>query len=262
MQTLVNFYKSRGFICTNSLAYTFLLAFIPFLIATASISDLLPFSNQLVVEVQTYFFSRFLPQSGSQVYDLFKMSFSHSTRLSVLGILSLLITTYGMMFAVEQHIHQMWYLKRQRSILKTIIIFSCFLVCGPLLTYSVAYIYELLYIYFELAWVENAVSDFLSVIITVTSFIFVYKYIPNKKVKWRHASASGIIAGVLFSILRWLLAISMGNLQENYSLLYGSLATLPIFMLWIYLSCLIFLYCAQIIYVAEIKYDLKDKESD
>jgi uncharacterized BrkB/YihY/UPF0761 family membrane protein len=41
----------------------------------------------------------------------------------------------------------------------------------------------------------------------------------------------------------------MNYLQKDYELLYGSLAMLPIFLLWLYLSVLILLLGAQVIYV-------------
>lgn len=261
LKTFINFQESRGFICTHSLAYTFLLAFIPFSIATASISDWLPFSNSLVDEVQTYFFSRFLPQSGTDIYDLFKLSFRHSTRLSIVGVISLLVTTYGMMFAIEQHIHQMWHLKRQRKILQTLFIFSGFFILGPIITYSIAYIYRFISAKLNISVeIQYIISECLSILITTSSFIAVYKFIPNKKVSWRYAVISGVIAAGLFSILRWVFVISMINLKEEYSLLYGSLVTLPIFLLWIYLNSFIFLYCAQIIYVAEKRKNRKLKK--
>lgn len=252
LKTFINFQKSNGLICTNSLAYTFLLAFVPFSIATASISDLLPFSDSLIKEVEAYFFARFLPQSGTDIYDLIKLSFRHSTRLSILGVISLFVTIFGMMFAIEQHIHQMWHLKRQRKIIHSLLIFSCFFILGPLVTYTMAFIYRVLSVKFNLTdETQYIISECLSTFITISSFIAVYKFIPNKKVNWRYVISAGFIAAMLFSVLRWLFAASMMNLQQEYSLLYGSLVTLPIFLLWIYLSCLIFLYCAQIIYVAE-----------
>ena len=252
-RALINFIKARGLICTNSLAYTFLLAFIPFLVAIASISDWLPFSNRLINDVQNYFFSKFLPRSGTQIYDLFKLSFKHSTRLSIAGGVSLIATSYMMMFAVEQHIHQMWHINRQRKIIYSLGIFTGFFIGGPMLVYSLADIGEVLDFKFNSPIFTYLLPHFMSVLVTILSLIAVYKFIPNKKVKWKHAIVAGMIAGIVFSLLRWGFSVYMARLEAEYKLLYGSIAILPIFLLWLYISSLNFLYCAQIIYILERK---------
>ena len=80
-----------------------------------------------------------------------------------------------------------------------------------------------------------------------------YKFLPSKYVRWLHAIVIGILADVVFCLLQAYFSYSILQLKDEYSLLYGSLAMLPIFMLWLYLSVLILLMGAQIIYVIELK---------
>lgn len=248
-----NFQKSGGITCCSSLSYTLLLAFIPFSISMASISSWLPISNNLVNDVQIYFFSKFIPQSGHQIYDLFRLSFKHSSRLSILGLLSLLGTCYGMMFTVEQHIHQMWHIKRQRSLVNSLLLFTCFFTGGPLLVYTIAVVVEFLQVTIQ----NEAISLMLAMIagnlVTLISFILIYKFLPSKAVRWKHAIGAGVLAGIAFACVQAYFSYSMRHLQEEYYLLYGSLAMLPVFLLWLYLSVLILLVGAQIIYVVELK---------
>lgn len=248
-----NFQKSGGITCCSSLSYTLLLAFIPFSISMASISSWLPISNSLVNDVQLYFFSKFIPQSGHQIYDLFRSSFKHSSRLSILGALSLLGTCYGMMFTVEQHIHQMWQIKRQRSLIRSLLLFTGFFIGGPLLVYSIAVVVE----FFQLTIRDEVINQILAMfagnLVTLLSFVFIYKFLPSKTVRWKHAIGAGVLAGVAFACLQAYFSYSMRHLQEEYYLLYGSLAMLPVFLLWLYLSVLILLMGAQIIYVIELK---------
>lgn len=248
-----NFQKSGGITCCSSLSYTLLLAFIPFSISMASISSWLPISNTLINDVQMYFFSEFIPQSGHQIYDLFRLSFNHSSRLSILGLLSLLGTCYGMMFTVEQHIHQMWQIKRQRSLIHSLLLFTGFFIGGPLLVYTIASIVEFLQRITQSDLVGQVLAVMAGNLVTLLSFILIYKFLPSKSVRWKHAIGAGILAGIAFACLQGYFSYSMRHLQDEYYLLYGSLAMLPIFLLWLYLSVLILLVGAQIIYVIELK---------
>jgi membrane protein len=231
-----------------------MLAFIPFSIAIASISAWLPISPRIVDEVEHFFFNEFIPQSGNQIYHLFLLSFKHSTRLSVVGILSLLVTSYGMMFAIEQHINLLWLITKRRSFFHSILIYTGFFVFGPIIVYSLAYAIDA---------IDNLISEPLYIkfigltaahLITLISFIAIYKFVPNKAVAWRHALYAGIIAALIFILLQSTFNLSMVHLQQQYSLLYGSLAVLPIFLLWLYFSVWILLIGAQTIYVFELQF--------
>jgi membrane protein len=244
-----NFSKSNGLSSCSSLSYTFLLAFIPFSISIASLSTWLPVSERLIQNVEYYFFSQYIPQLGHQVYDLFTFSFNQTKRLSMLGFISLFITSYGMMFSVEQHIHSMWHLKRQRRLWQSFFIFSGFFVGGTIFIFIMAYFTEFVQVHVAHGILYQHIGTVSAHIFTIASFISLYKFIPSVKVKLSHAVIAGSFASLAFIILQSGLNFSMHYLQQDYELLYGSLAMLPIFLLWLYLSVLILLLGAQIIYV-------------
>ena len=252
-KVLVNFQKAGGISCSSSLSYTLLLAFIPFSISIASISSWLPISNTIINDVQMYFFSKFIPQSGTEIYALFQLSFNNSNRLSILGMISLLGSCYGMMFTVEQHIHQMWQIKRQRSLIHSLLLFTGFFVGGTLLVYLIAIVVEFLDSIIFDTNIQSYIAFLAANLVSLVSFICIYKFLPSKSVRWLHAISVGILVAVAFGLLQTYFSYSMLHLEGEYSLLYGSLAMLPIFMSWLYLSVLILLIGAQIIYVLELK---------
>lgn len=244
-----NFIRSNGLASCSSLAYTFLLAFIPFSISIASLSTWLPISNALIYNVEHYFFSQYIPQSGNQIYNLFQFSFKHTGRLSIFSFISLIVTCYGMMFSVEQHIHRMWHIKRQRKFISSISIFTGFFIVGTIFIYVMAYFTEFILNNIKSGVVFQYIGTFSAHIVTVFSFVSLYKFIPSVKVRWIHAIIAGVIASTAFIFLQLAFSLSMNYLQKDYELLYGSLAMLPIFLLWIYFSVFILLLGAQIIYV-------------
>jgi membrane protein len=72
-----------------------------------------------------------------------------------------------------------------------------------------------------------------------------FHYVPNTHVRWRHALAGAIFVAVGFEVAKRLLAWYLVQVP-TYSVVYGAFATLPIFLVWIYVSWVIVLLGAVI----------------
>jgi membrane protein len=72
-----------------------------------------------------------------------------------------------------------------------------------------------------------------------------YRFVPNTPVKWKHAFAGGLFVAVCLAVAKWGLGLYLSRIP-TYSLIYGAFATLPILLLWIYVSWLIVLFGAVI----------------
>ena len=49
-------------------------------------------------KIEYFYFNHFIPQSGAEIYSLFKQSFAQSAKISVIGFMSLLVSCYGSLF--------------------------------------------------------------------------------------------------------------------------------------------------------------------
>ena len=63
----------------------------------------------------------------------------------------------------------------------------------------------------------------------------VYIFVPNKSVNWRNGVTGAILGGILFAILKKLFALFVSNFT-TYQTIYGVLASIPIFLIWMYLA--------------------------
>ena len=66
-----------------------------------------------------------------------------------------------------------------------------------------------------------------------------YRYAPNTYVRWTHAWAGGLFAAVGSELAKR--GPAYVGLVPTYSVIYGAFATLPIFLLWIYISWVVVL---------------------
>jgi membrane protein len=65
-----------------------------------------------------------------------------------------------------------------------------------------------------------------------------YQTVPNRFIDWREAAIGGLVAAIGFEITRRLFAFSIA-IGGGYRAIYGALAAVPIFLIWIYLFWLI-----------------------
>jgi membrane protein len=72
-----------------------------------------------------------------------------------------------------------------------------------------------------------------------------FRFMPNTHVRWRHAWAGAVFVALGFEVAKRALGWYVKSVP-GYSMVYGAFATLPIFLLWIYLSWLIVLFGAVI----------------
>ena len=81
--------------------------------------------------------------------------------------------------------------------------------------------------------------------ITFVTLVLMYTMVPNRRVSWRHAAIGALLGAILFEIARWGFTLFIRR-SPNYEEIYGALAAIPIFLLWIYLSWIIVILGASI----------------
>ena len=76
-------------------------------------------------------------------------------------------------------------------------------------------------------------------------FAFLFVFMPNTKVQLKSALLAGVVAGTLFQVTQGLyLKFQIGAAQ--YSAIYGGLAALPLFLIWLHISWLVVLFGAEL----------------
>jgi membrane protein len=83
------------------------------------------------------------------------------------------------------------------------------------------------------------------VTVTTIAFFLIYRIIPHRQVPWRHALFGAAVAAVLFEAGKDLFTLYV-SLAPTYSVVYGTFAAVPIFLVWVYLSWLVVLLGAEL----------------
>ncbi len=75
-------------------------------------------------------------------------------------------------------------------------------------------------------------------------FLLLYKFVPNTKTYWRSVWPGALLAAVLFELARTLFIFYLDNFA-NYQLIYGSITSIIILLVWIYYSAFIMILGAE-----------------
>ena len=103
-------------------------------------------------------------------------------------------------------------------------------------------------------WVVSVLTPLASTAASWLLLLLMYKLLPNVKVRLKSAIIGAMIAAVLWEVSKWGFRIYVDNfIREGtgYSALYGSIALLPLFLLWVYLTWLIILFGLELSYVSQ-----------
>lgn len=90
------------------------------------------------------------------------------------------------------------------------------------------------------------VSDVLTFVFTFLVFLAIYRWVPNTFVPWRSAFWAALVATIAVDLTTSVFSWYVKSGWAQYSLVYGSLGTIVALMFWIYLNCLIILFCAHL----------------
>jgi len=92
--------------------------------------------------------------------------------------------------------------------------------------------------------IVNVSSWLVAFLLVLTAFLLLYKLIPNTRTYWRYVWPGALLAAILFEIARTLFVFYLENFA-NYQLIYGSIASIIVLLVWIYYSAFIMILGAE-----------------
>ena len=85
---------------------------------------------------------------------------------------------------------------------------------------------------------------FLGFLFSFAIFLLLYKFIPNTKTFWRYVWPGALLAATFFEIAKTLFVFYLDHFA-SYELVYGSVASIIILLVWIYYSAFIIILGAE-----------------
>ena len=250
------FVQDGCFQLASSLAYASLLAIGPLVVLGFSVMASFQGAETIADHVRRLLLSHLLPAS-QQVVEGYLAEIAHRAgALSLFSALGLLFTGAALWQMVEDAFNRIWRVQQTRTLWRQWLIFWAFLTLFPLL-FGISISITTWFASLPLARKVKHGVEFLTEaplllpwLASAIGFFFAYLLLPNTRVDRRAAAVGGAVAGLLFELAKLGFAFYVAHLAQ-WQKLYGTLAVLPLFLVWLYCLWLIALFGAELAYCVE-----------
>lgn len=238
----------------SALTYSTLLAIVPILAVMFAIARGFGYNKYIEMWFREALSSQ--PQAAEVIIG-FVNSYLVHTKSGVflgIGLIFMLYTVLMLVSNIEETFNEIWQVKTSRSVFRTFTDYLAMFFVAPILIVLSSGISIFL------ATVAKQMPDFLMLGTAVRwlidlspyflmslTFIALYIFMPNTKVKPSSVLVPGIIAGIAMQGLQFVY-INSQMFLSSYNAIYGSFAALPLFMLWLQISWTICLFGAELCY--------------
>jgi len=239
------FLDDRCFETAGALSYTSLFAMVPLAMVVFGVLSAFPVFEDWTDRLSGFVFSNFVPSSARVVEDYLRGFALGARRLTVPGIIALMASALLAMWSVESTFNRIWRVPTPRPKLLRFLMYWTLLTLGSLLAVAslavTSYLFSLPLLkgVDTLGWGERLLG-LLPNLVELTVFTLAYWLIPHRSVGLRFALAGGLFAMLLFELAKRAFAAYLLGMP-TYGQLYGALAVVPIFMIWLYVSWVVVL---------------------
>lgn len=240
------FDEDRLAYAASALTFTTLLSLVPLMTVILGILSAFSAFHNVREQIQNFIFGNFVPASGQIVQKYLNTFVLQTQKLSVIGSIFLIVTGVLMIFTIERALNDIWHVEKRRSGLSAWLRYWAMLTLAPffaaLSIVGTSYLLSLPIIAGTTSWlgINRIVAESVPIILQLAGLTFLYTVIPNCYVRLSQGFIGAIIATIFFELAKKGFLIYITQFP-TYQLLYGALATIPLFLIWVYVSWLIVL---------------------
>lgn len=229
-----------------SLGYTSLLSLVPLLAVAFGIIAVFPVFNEWSDRLQAIIFENFMPSTGEQIVPYLNTFLDSVSKLTLPGIIALIVTALLLLIRIEVAFNRIWRVDRNRTLLNRVVMYWAVLTLVPMMLAAVVAFsaQNLLGLISGDGSISAGLYRLGMFVVTWLMFTSVFILVPNRRVFIKHALAGAFLSAVLFELAKAGFVAYVSN--ASYTVIYGALATIPIFLFWIYLVWIVVLFGASL----------------
>ncbi|MHB1515086.1 MAG: YihY family inner membrane protein [Acidiferrobacteraceae bacterium] len=242
---LRRFREDRCNLVAEGLSYTTLLAVVPLTAVAFAAFASFPVFKHWMEMLERFTYSHFLPATGVVVHKYLRQFTKKSAQLTTAGLIGLIATSMMLIATIESTFNVIWRTPKRHDPVGRFLIYWAILTLGPLLlgvslSLTDYVISRPLFFLAPLQWLHAIITDVLPFLLASLAFVLLYLVAPNTRVRKVHAFVGAVFASGLFQLAKHVFTLFILH-YSSYRYIYGALAVLPVFLIWIYLSWVIIL---------------------
>src|SRR6266481_5716688 len=247
MYALRRFLADGCFAASGALSYTTLVSLVPLAVIAFGSLSAFPIFAQVHDELVALVFRTLVPSIGEQAAWWFRAFADSAAQTTAIGVAGISATGILLLVTVEDQLNLIWRVTSPRPWVQRVLAYWTLITLGPLLIgISLS-----LSTYFEIAarqagfgqeaaaliasgWLHG-LARAVPALLEFVALTLLYCLIPNCAVRWRDGALGAASATIAIEILKVGFSIYIGAMSF-YQTVYGALAAIPIFLLWMYIS--------------------------
>jgi membrane protein len=252
------FYRDKCSLSASSLTYYTIMSIVPVLAMALAIARGFGYHEKLRTELLERF-----PDQNTAFTELFKYAdiFLEQAKGGVIagvGLVILFLTVALLLSNLEGIMNHIWGVRYLRSWRRILSDYFALMLIAPIFfvvaSSTAVFVVEYLEMGIRILPLSSAAISWLLFLVNLIPyclfwilFTFLYLFMPNTHVHFRSALIGGLFAGSLYLVIQWgYIYFQIG--VNRYGAIYGSMAALPLFLVWVQLSWFLFLMGAEISY--------------
>lgn len=222
-----------------SLSFTTILSLVPFLAISLSFISAFSQFGDLKAQAETFITQNLLPQAGEEAVEQFRSFVAQTQKLTGLGVVAVALTALMMLSTINHAFDVIWRVQRPRPLMTRFLAYWAIITLGPLLIGAALSASGILMsagarvggsaFAVSVAWVTPGMPFALEAV----AFTLLYLIAPNRRVKFSDALIGGLVAAGIFEIVKYAFALYLFYFP-TYEAIYGAVAAIPIFLIWIF----------------------------
>ena len=209
-----------------------------------------PLFQQSLDALERFLLKHMLPGSGSAVRAYLTEFTTKAGGLQGISIAFVVLTAVLLVATIEREINAIWGVPEPRSWLRRAFVYALGITAGPLAIgaaiYAMTWVLETSVA--QVPFVSPAVTFIatpLAVAVTTLAFTLLYAILPARRVPLRAAFWGGLFAAIGLEVAKYGFGLYVAA-APTYQVIYGTLAVVPLFLFWIYVSWYVILVGAAV----------------
>jgi membrane protein len=266
-ESLREFGTENGTLLAASVSFNLLLSIFPLALAVVYIAGSFPqspYTQEQIFQGLAYI----LPVSRELIAGTVNSVAAARGAIGVLALVGLIWGGTSFFTSIRASLNTAWGIRKPAPLLKgqlinltmmvgaAILLFLSVLITAFLSTVSEQVVQVAGAHVVSSSTVERMLANVLATAIAFVVFLLLYRFVPSVRPKWKDIWIGALAAAIFFEITKVIFLIYL-RIFNPYNLVYGSIGALIAFLMWTYLSALIFLFIAK---VTHVNLEMRSKE--
>jgi membrane protein len=246
-----------------SLSYYTIFTIVPLLLISLSIFTSLPSFETQYASIKSFIFENLVPVHSEMITEHLDSFLQNTGKLGAIGLIMVIVAAL-LFFQNFEYIVAKIFKTRQRTIWESITTYWTLLTLTPMALIASFYITGKMHLYISSHQIISGWFNLMSLLpylIIWALFFLIFKIASVAKTHTKAAAISSFLISLVWSLAKSGF-ISYVFLNKSYATIYGSFSALLFFLLWLYVSWIIFIYGLKLCYLLNRAYSDDDRQGE